>query len=229
MISVPLPTDRLDPQTLLSAYRMGVFPMARSRHAEDFTWYLGTERAGQICRAHIPLCDMHISRKLSKVIRKAPFSIAVDYDFESVIRACADTPRRNQDETWISEPLIKGYSALFDAGIAHCISCYDKNGALAGGLYGVQIGSIFCGESVFSTQADAGKIALVHLVARLWRGRFSFLETQQVTTLTESMGGLWISLESYLDILEICRNDTVDFRQTDIPEQMILDAYLARP
>lgn len=227
MIPVPFPIDKLDPQTLLNAYRMGIFPMAPSRHAETFNWYLGAERTGKAYRAHIPMCDMHISRSLRKNLRKAPFSIVIDSGFESIIRACADTPRRAQDGTWISESLIKGYCALFDERIAHCIACYDKHGALAGGLYGVQVGSIFCGESVFSAQPDAGKIALVHLVARLWRGGFSLLETQQVTNLTASLGGLWIPLDSYLDILETCRDDARDFYQAGIPECRILSDYLA--
>lgn len=226
MANAPFPTDRLDPRTLLMAYRMGVFPMAGSRTAEDFSWYLGTEKEGNIYRAHIPIGEMHISRTLRKTIYKSPFSVVTNTDFESVIRACADASRRNQEGTWISEPLIKGYCALFDAGIAHCISCYDKNGVLAGGLYGVQVGSIFCGESVFSRQTDAGKIALVHLVARLWRGGFSFLETQQITNLTGSMGGLWIPLSDYLDSLESCRDDPADFHQSGASDEQILSEYL---
>jgi leucyl/phenylalanyl-tRNA--protein transferase len=225
---LPFPTDRLDVPTLLHAYRMGVFPMASDRHAPTFAWYAGMERDGRLCRAHLPLDRLVLSRSLAKTLRQKRFSVSVDEGFEAVIRACADLPRRGQRGTWISQTLIDGYCALFDAGIAHCVTCRDAQGALAGGLYGVQVGGVFCGESVVSLAPDAGKVALVHLVARLWRGGFDFLETQQVTPLTGAMGGVWIDLPDYLDLLEACRdNSRASFALPGLSEAQILDSYLA--
>lgn len=227
MISLPFPTDRLDVPTLVAAYRMGLFPMAPDRHATDFGWFAGMEHAGRICRAHLPLKNLHISKSLGKTLRRGDFSVRTDEGFENLIRACADTPRRSQTGTWIGQSLIDGYCALFEAGIAHCITCHDDNGSLAGGLYGVQVGSIFCGESVVSLVPDAGKVALVHLVARLWRGNFVFLETQQVTPLTGAMSGQWVELAEYLDVLETYRDDPhADFRQPGFSETQILSDYL---
>lgn len=226
MIPLPFPTDRLDDSILIAAYRTGIFPMARSRHAPDFDWYSGSTQAGILCRAHLPIGDLHIARRLYKTLRQAPFTIRIDTDFESLMQACADTPRKDQEGTWINDTLIDGYCALFDKGIAHCLTCHEPDGTLAGGLYGVQVGSIFCGESVVSLRPDAGKIALVHLVARLWRGGFSFLEIQQITGLTGPMGGRWILLSDYLDILESCRDDSADFRQFGTSDGQILSEYL---
>ena len=225
---LPFPTDRLDVPTLLRAYRMGVFPMASDRHAPTFAWYAGMEHQGGLCRAHLPLDRLTISRSLVKTLRQKKFSVSINEDFEAVIRACADVPRRGQKGTWISETLIDGYCTLFDAGIAHCVTCRDAQGALAGGLYGVQVGGGFCGESVVSLMPDAGKVALVHLVARLWRGGFDFLETQQVTPLTGAMGGVWIDLPDYLDLLEACRdNSRANFALPGLSEAQILEPYLA--
>ncbi len=161
----------LTPELLLSAYRIGVFPMADLDG--EIGWYAPDPRAV------LPLDRFHVPKTLAKTVRQRRFEVAIDRDFEGTMRACA-APAPGRQETWISEELIATYVALYRAGFAHSVECW-RDGAFAGGLYGVALGGAFFGESMVSRQRDASKVALVALVDRLRAGGFRLLDTQMTT------------------------------------------------
>jgi leucyl/phenylalanyl-tRNA---protein transferase len=162
---------QLSPQLLLSAYAQGVFPMADA----DGTigWYEPR------IRAVIPLdATFHVPRRLARTVRNAPFTIRANTAFRAVITACAAT-HSDRTSTWISAEMIDAYSELHRIGHAHSVECW-QGGELVGGLYGVAIGGLFAGESMFSRVRDASKVALVHLVERLRTGGFVLLDSQYI-------------------------------------------------
>ena len=161
----------LTPELLLSAYRIGVFPMADSWG--EIGWYAPDPRAV------LPLDHLHVPRSLAKTLRQRRFEVVVDRDFEGTMRACAALAP-DRPETWISQEIIDAYVALHRAGFAHSVECW-RGGAFAGGLYGVALGGAFFGESMVSRQRDASKVALVTLVDRLRAGGFRLLDTQMTT------------------------------------------------
>jgi len=183
----------ITPQILLKAYAAGIFPMAES--AEDTALYwIDPERRGII-----PLEHFHIPRRLRKTIRHQDFDIRIDTDFEGVISACAESmPGRRS--TWINQRIRSLYGELFRLGHVHTVECW-RDGRLVGGLYGVRVGAVFFGESMFSRERDASKVALVHLVARLNAGGFFLLDTQFVTTHLSHFGAREISREDYRVLL----------------------------
>lgn len=152
------------PELILEAYRHAVFPMADDNGRIEF--YTADPRA------IIPLDDFHVPRRLARTIRQGVFEARFDADFDAVISGCAA-----REQTWISRELSRAYRTLHEWGWAHSVECY-REGALAGGLYGVAIGGFFAGESMFSRERDASKVALVHLVMRLRERGFRLLDSQ---------------------------------------------------
>ncbi len=159
---------KLTPDLLIAAYAQGVFPMADDTGA--ISWYDPSPRA------IIPLDAFHVPRRLARTVRGGRFDARFDYAFRAVVEACA-APAPDRDSTWISPQIIEAYAELHRLGIAHSVECW-RDGQLAGGLYGVAIRGLFAGESMFSRERDASKVALVHLVDRLRRSGFRLLDTQ---------------------------------------------------
>jgi len=184
---------KLDPELLLRAYAIGVFPMADSHDAPDVFW-VEPKRRGII-----PLDGFHLSRSLAKTLRSDRFQVTADKAFDDVMRACAE-PAPERDETWINAAILEGYQALHRRGHAHSIECW-RDGTLVGGLYGVSLGGAFFGESMFSRVRDASKIALAHLVARLRFGGYTLLDTQFVTPHLASLGAVEIPRNAYRGLL----------------------------
>lgn len=161
----------LTPDLLIAAYSQGIFPMADDNGA--IGWYEPT------IRAIIPLDEgFHVPRRLARTVRGGQFSVQVDTAFEEVMRACA-APAPGRESSWISEELVRAYVELHRLGIAHSVEC-RREGRLVGGLYGVALGGLFAGESMFHHERDASKVALVHLVERLRRGGFVLLDSQYI-------------------------------------------------
>ncbi len=158
----------LTPELLLEGYCQGLFPMAGDDGS--IRWYDPQPRA------IIPIEDFHVSHRLGRTVRSGRFEIRHDTSFEAVMRACAE-PTPGRESTWISEELVDAYTCLHELGFAHCVEAW-RDGQLVGGLYGVAIRGLFAGESMFSRERDASKIALVHLVERLRRGGYVLLDTQ---------------------------------------------------
>ncbi len=180
-------------ELLLRAYRAGVFPMADHRSDPEVYWVEPRERAV------IPLDGFRMTKSLRKTIRRDRFRVTCDQAFAEVIAACAE-PREEHAESWISHRIEASYNALADAGYAHSIECWD-DGELAGGLYGVAFDRVFCGESMFSRQADASKVALAWLVAVMREAGYRLLDCQFMTTHLASMGAVALPQASYLDLL----------------------------
>ena len=184
----------LDPDLLLRAYSVGVFPMADSREARDIFWVEPKKRG------IMPLDGFHLSKSLAKTLKSERFTVTADRAFGEVVAACAARGPKRPD-TWINPPIERAYAALHGRGYAHSIECW-YDGALVGGLYGVQLGAAFFGESMFSRMTDASKIALAYLVARLRVGQFKLLDCQFITDHLASLGAIEISRDAYVGLLD---------------------------
>ena len=179
----------LDPDLLLRAYAIGVFPMADSRDAKDVFWVEPRRRA------IIPLDGFHLSRTLRKTVRSGIFTVTRDHAFNEVVIRCAQ-----REETWINPSIQHGFAELHRLGHAHSIECWQQ-GELVGGLYGVKLGAAFFGESMVSLRTDASKVALAWLVARLKVGGFRLLDCQFMTEHLRSLGAIEITQKAYVSML----------------------------
>lgn len=184
----------LDPDLLLRAYSVGVFPMAESRAAPEIFWVEPKKRGV------LPLEDFRLSRSLAKVIRSDRFTVTADKAFAAVVSACAETTDDRPD-TWINPQIEAAYAELHRRGYAHSVESW-RDGRLVGGLYGVRLGAAFFGESMFSRESNASKVALAHLVARLRVGGFQLLDCQFITDHLASMGAVEIGRDRYVGLLD---------------------------
>ena len=190
------------PETLIKAYSLGVFPMAESADSRDIRFY------DPEVRALIPLAfregarhEFHLPRRLARTVRQRRFSVTIDRDFASVIDECAALKNGRQD-TWINRDIRQLYVALHRLGFAHSIEVWQGE-TLVGGLYGVALRSAFFGESMFSRQTDASKIALVHLVARLRAGGFRLLDAQFTNDHLQQFGIFEVTREQFQQRLQL--------------------------
>jgi leucyl/phenylalanyl-tRNA--protein transferase len=194
MVSPSNLTIEITPQVLLKAYACGIFPMAES--ADDPTLYwIEPERRGVL-----PLDKIHVPKSLCKVIRQGRFEVRVDSDYHGVMEGCASS-RAGRRTTWINKRIRELYAELFGMGYCHTVETW-RDGKLVGGLYGVALGRAFFGESMFSYETDASKVALVYLAARLVYGGFALLDTQFVTDHLRQFGAQEISRASFHRKLE---------------------------
>lgn len=178
----------LEPGTILAAYRNGIFPMPTDR---VLAWWSPDPRGV------LPLDGLKLSRSLRKSLDR--FEVRVDTAFEDVVKACAD-PRRPHG--WISRDIRAAYGRLHRLGWAHSVEAWSKStGRLAGGLYGVAIGGLFAGESMFHRESDASKAALVELVGLLRDGGARLLDVQWVTPHLASLGAVEVPRDRYLELL----------------------------
>ena len=202
----------LNARLLLEAYASGIFPMADSATSTEIFW------VDPKTRGILPLDGIHVSKSLSKRLKKNGYSVSVNRRYVDVVRACAD-----RDETWINAEILSLYQDLHRNGYAHSIEVW-MDGTLAGGLYGVALGGAFFGESMFSRRTDASKIALVYLVARLRAGGFSLLDTQFVTDHLERLGAVEISSAEYHRQLRTALRRPADFwrQPVDVDAQAVL-------
>jgi leucyl/phenylalanyl-tRNA--protein transferase len=196
-------SSRIDPDDLLKAYTLGYFPMARSRHDDAAIWVLPDERGV------LPLDAARAPRRLVRTLKLEPFEVRVDTCFADVIAACARRAK-NRADTWINPAIEEVYLELHHRGYAHSVECW-KAGRLVGGLYGVALGAIFCGESMFSTERDASKIAMLHLIARLKMTGFKLLDTQFWTPHLAQFGVAECPDTDYQKMLARCSVMKADF------------------
>jgi leucyl/phenylalanyl-tRNA--protein transferase len=185
--------SQLTAEILLRAYAAGIFPMAETRSDPTLYW------VDPDMRGILPLDAFHIPKKLRRVLRRGDFRVTCDTAFEDVIRCCAE-PTDERPDTWINEEIVRLYSELFAINCAHSVECW-KGDELVGGLYGVSLGAAFFGESMFSRETGASKVALCHLVARLRAGGYTLLDTQFVTSHLARFGVVEIPRRNYLRML----------------------------
>ena len=180
---------KITAEVLLKAYAIGVFPMAESASDPGLFW-IEPEQRGLL-----PLDAFHVPRRLARTVRRGIFDIRIDTDFDGVIEGCA-RPATGRSKTWINERIRSLYGELFDLGHCHTVEAWREE-RLVGGLYGIAIGGAFFGESMFSTERDASKVALVHLVARLKVGGFTLLDIQFITGHLRRFGAFELDRETY--------------------------------
>jgi leucyl/phenylalanyl-tRNA--protein transferase len=180
----------LTPDILLGAYAEGIFPMAERREDVELFW-VSPDRRGVL-----PLDGFHVPRRLARTVKGDRFKVTADLAFVDVMKACA-APAPGREQSWINAEILRLYTALHASGHAHSIESW-RDGRLVGGLYGVKLGAAFFGESMFSGETDASKVALVHLVARLIAGGFELLDTQFLTAHLARFGTVEIARREYL-------------------------------
>ena len=195
----------ITPDLLLQAYRIGVFPMGERRDDPKLYWL------DPRLRAVLPLDGFHLPQRLRRTIRAGRFEVSADTAFADIVRACAE-PRPGHPESWINEPIVALYTELHRRGHAHSVEC-RIGGLLVSGLYGVSVGAAFFGESMFSRERDASKVALVHLVARLIRGGFRLLDCQFMTEHLRSFGAVEIPREEFRGLLADAIDETASFQR----------------
>jgi leucyl/phenylalanyl-tRNA--protein transferase len=176
---------------LLLAYRSGIFPWT----VKPITWWSPSPRA------IFELDQFHVSQSLAKVIRKGLFEITIDRAFREVMQGCA-APAPGRRDTWITREFLDAYTELHEQGHAHSLECWQE-GQLAGGIYGVAVGGLFAGESMFHRASNASKVALYHLVKHLRQRDFSLFDIQMLTPITSRLGAVQIPRTDYLKRLAV--------------------------
>ena len=182
----------LSPERIVEAYSQGIFPWFSE--GDPILWWSPDPRM-----VLFP-AELKVSRSLRKTLAKEPFEIRVDTAFRRVMEECAQ-PRDGQGGTWIVPAMVDAYTRLHERGFAHCIESWDE-GELVGGLYGVALGKVFFGESMFARRADASKVALVRLVERLRAEGFRLIDCQQATGHLASLGAREIPREAFAKLLQ---------------------------
>jgi leucyl/phenylalanyl-tRNA--protein transferase len=197
----------LAPERLLAAYRAGIFPWPLGEVDDPMFWFSPDPRF--VLRPD----QIHLGRSLRKTLRAGRFEVRYDTAFEAVIRGCAATRRRHEHGTWISEQMIEAYCTLHRLGHAHSAESF-VGGRLAGGLYGVAIGGVFFGESMFYTEPDASKVAFATLVGELAARGYKLVDCQQETAHLERFGARPVSRRRFLRDLERALRLQADFPST---------------
>jgi len=190
----------LTPELLLNAYANGVFPMSESAEDDEVFW-VDPERRGIF-----PLEAFHISTSLARVIRRGRFRVTFNHAFAQVMTHCA-----NRDETWINATIINLYAQVHTLGYAQSVEIWNGD-HMVGGLYGITLGAAFFGESMFSYETDASKVALSYLIAHLNRTGFTLLDTQFITPHLASLGAIEIARTQYHTRLDAALGLDADFR-----------------
>ena len=182
----------LEVETLRDAYRHGIFPWPHE--GLPLPWFSPRRRA-------VILFDqMHVGRSTQKAARAAPYTFTIDRAFQEVIESCAKSPRPDQDGTWIGPDIIDAYIALHRAGDAHSVEAW-QDGKLAGGLYGIDSGGVFTGESMFHRAPNASKLALLFLIEHVRERGAKWLDCQVMTPHMEALGAREIARARFLDLL----------------------------
>jgi leucyl/phenylalanyl-tRNA--protein transferase len=184
----------LKPEMLLAAYAQGLFPMGERRDDPTLYW------VSPEMRGILPLDQFHVPRRLARTVRSGRFSVSFDRAFGAVMAECA-APRAGREQSWINSEITRLYGALFAGGHAHSVECWRED-KLVGGLYGLKLGGAFFGESMFSSERDASKVALVALMEALVKGGFTLLDTQFLTPHLARFGAVEIPRGGYLLLLE---------------------------
>ena len=189
----------LEIETLITAYKQGIFPWPISKET-PLTWFTPEPRGILMIK------DFHLSKSFKKFLSKTNFSVKFNHDFRDVITNCSKVTRKHESDTWISQDIIDAYQNMFEHGLAYCVSVYNED-KLVGGLYGVCIGKIISGESMFHLEDNASKFALYSLIEKLKLSSIEWIDTQMVTPIIGSFGGKEISRDYYFSLLDQIKNE----------------------
>jgi len=185
-------------ETVGEAYLKGIFP-----------WYMPGIPLPWHCpeqRAILEFADLRVPRSLEKERRRTNFTFTIDHDFRSVIENCANTKRPDQPGTWITSDFVRVYTELKELGMAHSVEVWNLAGDLVGGLYGIDAGGVFCGESMFYIEPNASKLALLHLIDHLKQRGSTWLDSQVLTPHMRQLGAKEIDRDNFLDKLNKTRS-----------------------
>lgn len=182
--------DTLTVENLERAYRLGIFPW----HVDGLPlpWYCPGKRAV------LEFADLHIPRSLERARRKSDLTFTIDKEFRRVIESCARVSRKGEGGTWITPEFIRAYTELHDAGLVHSVEAWDRDGNLVGGVYGVDAGGVFCGESMFHTVTNASKLALLFLIDHLRERNSTWIDAQVMTPHIKALGAREIPRKEFL-------------------------------
>lgn len=192
-------TVKVDCKMLLDAYYHGIFPWPYEERS--ILW------ASPKVRGVLPIAQFHIPKSFARELKKNTFEVRIDTCFDDVIDACADIHKQTDQGTWITRKMRKAYKDFHRLGYAHSFESFNKEGVLVGGLYGVLIGRIFCGESMFFRESGASKTAFCRAVQVLKNYGVVLIDTQMVTNLTAAFGAYEITVEEYINQLKLLRDD----------------------
>jgi leucyl/phenylalanyl-tRNA--protein transferase len=206
-------SSEITPEVLLRAYACGIFPMAESADDPSLFW------VEPEMRGVIPLHGFHVSSRLARTVRSDAFTVTVDTAFKAIIAGCA-APQEGRKDTWINKRIRDLYFGLHQLGHCHSVEVW-QNDDLVGGLYGVNLGGAFFGESMFHRVRDASKVALVHLVARLITGGFMLLDTQYVTKHLLSFGAVEVPRQRYGALLNRAIAERADFGKLPVNRPIV--------
>ena len=198
--------QEITPDLLMQAYGMGIFPMSETKDDPEIFWVDPRHRG------ILPLSNFHISRSLSKALRRMDYSVSLNRDFAGVLDACAD-----RDDTWINAEIRMLYLALHGRGQAHSIEVW-REGQLIGGVYGVTLGAAFFGESMFSRATNGSKIALAYLTTHLRLCGFQLFDTQFITDHLKSLGAIEITRAAYHSELAEAIKSPADIHARQLPD-----------
>jgi leucyl/phenylalanyl-tRNA--protein transferase len=182
-----------EPDYLVEAYGRGIFPWPVEGY--PLLWFSPPERAV------LEFKDLHVPRRLARERRTTRLAFTFDRAFDRVIRACAGVARAHEDGTWITPAMIRGYEAMHRRGRAHSVEAWDEEGRLVGGVYGVDAGGAFAGESMFHLRPNASKLALLHLIDHLRARGLDWLDAQVMTPHIQALGARLITRDEFLDKL----------------------------
>ncbi len=188
---------------LLRAYSIGVFPMAEDRDDPELVW------VDPRMRGIIPMRRFHVPKRLRRTVRNDDFEVTFNKDFTGVIEGCAEETN-DRPRTWINDRIVDLYTSLHFKGHGHSVECW-REGELVGGLYGISLRGVFFGESMFSRETDASKIALVHLATRLSVGGYAFIDTQFITKHLSRFGAVEVPRNEYRGMLAAALKIDADF------------------
>jgi leucyl/phenylalanyl-tRNA--protein transferase len=179
----------LEPETLLGAYRRGIFPWPVE--GLPLLWFCPRDRAV------LEVEHLHVGRSLARARRRSDLRFTLDVDFAAVIRACAETPRPSQEGTWITPDIVAAYSRLHALGVAHSVEAW-RGAALVGGVYGVDAGGVFAAESMFYREPNASKLALLHLLEHLQGRGLDWIDIQLLTPHMTRLGARTLPRQAFL-------------------------------
>ncbi len=191
---------RLTLKRLKSAYSFGIFPWYSI--GDPILWWFPAERC--VLNPH----KLKIHKSMRNTLNRGLFEVSFDRDFEAVIRRCSSIKRKGQNGTWITPEMIQAYLALHNESLAHSVEVW-QDGVLVGGLYGVLIGRVFCGESMFSLVSNASKVALIRLVEHLLPRGLQWIDAQQDTPHLRSLGSELITGSAFYEIMKVNRLETL--------------------
>ncbi|MBK9271054.1 MAG: leucyl/phenylalanyl-tRNA--protein transferase [Saprospiraceae bacterium] len=198
----------LTPEKLIQAYQNGIFPWYH--YGEPVHWYCLTPRLMLVPS------EINVSKSMRNLMNRSLYNVTMDNDFMAVMHACRSIDRKNQEGSWIHYELMEAFSKLHDKGIAHSVEIWRES-QLVGGLYGLAMGKMFCGESMFAKEPNTSKLALIHLCRFLESKKFDFIDCQQDTAHLRKMGARLYPQKEFFHFLQMNReNDIVQESWNDI-------------